>query len=61
MQPVTEPYPADEDVWLRYNEINDIRRWGERLSSILPVTATRFLEAPKKFDYLGRNPRVFEP
>ena len=61
MQPVTEPYPADEDVWLRYNEINDIRRWGERLSSISSCYRHTVSRAPKKFDYLGRNPRVFEP
>jgi hypothetical protein len=33
---VQEPYSSRDDIWLRYHEPADVRRWAEFLLSVLP-------------------------
>jgi hypothetical protein len=41
--PVEEKYRANEDVWLRYGEEEDVRMWARWILGVLPSVLHRFL------------------
>ena len=41
-QPVTEPYPPDEDVWMRYRDEQDVQAWAGFAARLLPSLIQRF-------------------
>jgi hypothetical protein len=40
-EPELGPYTGHSDVWLRYYDEGDVRRWGEFIAEVLPGAVSR--------------------
>ena len=54
-QPRSIPFDRSDDVWFRYADEEDVRRWLAFVAQVLPATIARFSAAAS--DQHGRRPR----